>query len=46
VDALTPFADITAAKASGFDVSRSFRFDPFTPKFPNALGDFISFKGR
>lgn len=45
VSALTPFADINAAKAAGFDVSRSFGFDPFTPKLPNALGDFISFKG-
>src|SRR5580692_9360086 len=45
LDALTPFADITAAKAAGFDVSKSFGFDPFTPKLPNPLGDFISFKG-
>jgi hypothetical protein len=45
VAALTPFADITAAKAAGFDVSKSFGFDPFTPKLPNALGDFISFAG-
>jgi|SRR5579863_5910411 len=45
VAALTPFADINAAKSAGFDVSRSFGFDPFTPKLPNALGDFISFKG-
>ncbi len=43
--ALTPFADITAAKAAGFDVSKSFGFDPFTPKLPNPMGDFISFKG-
>jgi len=43
--ALTPFADITAAKAAGFDVTKSFGFDPFTPKLPNPLGDFISFKG-
>jgi hypothetical protein len=43
--ALTPFADITAAKDAGFDVSKSFGFDPFTPKLPNPLGDFISFKG-
>jgi hypothetical protein len=43
--ALTPFADITAAKAAGFDVSKSFGFDPFTPKLPNPLGDFISFTG-
>jgi hypothetical protein len=45
VQALTPFADINAARAAGFDVSKSFAFEPFTPTLPNALGDFISFKG-
>ena len=45
VAALTPFADINAAKAAGFDVSKSFAFSSFTPTLPNALGDFISFKG-
>jgi len=45
VTALTPFIDITAAKTAGFDVSKSFAFDSFQPKVPNALGDFISFKG-
>jgi Ferritin-like domain len=45
VAALTPFVDITAAKIAGFDVSKSFGFDPFTPKLPNPLGDFISFTG-
>ena len=45
VAALAPFADINAAKAAGFDVSKSFGFDPFTPKLPNPLGDFISFRG-
>jgi hypothetical protein len=45
VAALTPFVDIIAAKAAGFDVGKSFGFDPFTPKLPNALGDFISFSG-
>jgi hypothetical protein len=45
VEALTPFVDTTAAKAAGFDVSKSFPFEPFTPKLPNPLGDFISFKG-
>jgi hypothetical protein len=45
IEALTPFVDITAAKAAGFDVSKSFAFEPFTPKLPNPLGDFISFKG-
>lgn len=45
VQALTPFADINAAKAAGFDVSRSFGFEPFTPTLPSPLGAFISFKG-
>jgi hypothetical protein len=45
VAALTPFADFNAAKAAGFDVSKSYGFSPFTPTLPNALGDFISFKG-
>jgi hypothetical protein len=43
--ALTPFVDIATAEKAGFDVSRSFAFDPFQPKIPNKLGDFISFKG-
>jgi len=45
VAALTPFVDITAAKSAGFDVSKSFAFDPFTPTLPSALGAFISFTG-
>lgn len=45
VAALTPFVDIAAANAAGFDVGKSFGFNPFTPKLPNALGDFISFAG-
>ncbi len=45
VAALTPFVDVAAANAAGFDVGKSFGFDPFTPKLPNALGDFISFAG-
>jgi len=45
VDALTPFVDMNAAKAAGFDISKSFGFTPFTPALPNPLGDFISFKG-
>jgi hypothetical protein len=45
VAALTPFADMSAAEAAGFDVSKSFAFVSFTPTLPNALGDFISFKG-
>jgi hypothetical protein len=45
VQALTPFADFNAAKAAGFDVSKSFGFSPFTPALPAKLGEFISFKG-
>jgi hypothetical protein len=45
VQALTPFADVNAAANAGFDTSRSFKFEPFTPVLPNPLGDFISFKG-
>jgi hypothetical protein len=45
VDALTPFADASAAAAAGFDTSRSFKFSPFKPTLPSPLGEFISFKG-
>jgi hypothetical protein len=45
VQALTPFADMTAAKAAGFDTSKSYAFQPFTPTLPFKLGEFISFKG-
>lgn len=43
--ALTPFVDIAAAQKAGFDVSRSFAFDPTSVNIPNKLGDFISFTG-
>jgi hypothetical protein len=45
VDALTPFADATAASSAGFDISRAYTFSPFTPTLPSGLGEFISFKG-
>lgn len=45
VEALTPFADKSAASAAGFDTSRAFNFHPFTPTLPNKLGEFISFSG-
>jgi Ferritin-like domain len=45
VQALTPFADASAASAAGFDTSRPFEFQSFTPTLPNPHGDFISFKG-
>ncbi len=45
VQALTPFVDVNAAEAAGFDTSKSFAFEPFSPTLPLALGDFISLKG-
>ena len=45
VDALTPFADVSAAQAAGFDTSASYAFVPFTPRVPSQLGDFHSFNG-
>jgi hypothetical protein len=45
VDALTPFIDKRAAARAGFDASRPFRFQPFTPQLPGKLGDFHSFVG-
>jgi hypothetical protein len=45
VTALTPFVSQAAAQTAGFDTSKSFTFDPFTPSLPNPLGDFISFAG-
>ena len=45
VQALLPFADVNAAKVAGFDTSKAYSFEPFTPVLPSALGEFISFKG-
>src|SRR5215469_16036523 len=45
VQALLPFVDFKAAIAAGFDVSKSFPFQPFTPTLPSPLGAFISFAG-
>jgi len=45
VAALTPFADINAAAAAGFDTTKPYSFQSFTPVLPNPLGDFISCKG-
>lgn len=39
VTALKPFFDATTAEAKGFDTSRSFPFQPFTPTAPSPLGD-------
>ena len=45
VQALLPFVDVNAAKAAGFDTSKSYPFEPFNPVLPSSLGEFISFKG-
>jgi hypothetical protein len=45
VAALTPFVDVTAAANAGFDTSRPFNFESFTPTLPSQLGAFISFAG-
>jgi hypothetical protein len=45
VAALLPFVDKTAAASHGFDTSRSFEFQPFTPTAPNPLGEFFGFHG-
>ncbi len=45
VAALTPFADPTAAAKAGFDTSKPYQFQPFTPVLPNHLGAFHSFAG-
>jgi hypothetical protein len=45
VAALTPFADKTAAGNAGFDTTKPYKFEPFTPTLPEPLGDFHSFLG-
>jgi hypothetical protein len=45
VDALTPFADKSAAAKAGFNTSKGYRFEPFNPRLPGRLGAFHSFVG-
>jgi hypothetical protein len=45
VDALLPFVDLSSAKAAGFDTTKSYDFEPFTPTLPFSLGEFINFAG-
>ena len=45
VDALTPFADMPAATKAGFDTTKSYTFEPFTPTLPSPLGAFHTFAG-
>jgi hypothetical protein len=45
VEALTPFADKAAAAKAGFDTTKPYKFEPFTPTLPEPLGEFHSFLG-
>jgi hypothetical protein len=45
VAALTPFVDMGAAKTAGFDITKPFVFDPFTPTLPSQLGAFTPIAG-
>jgi hypothetical protein len=45
VKALTPFATAAGAAKAGFDTSKAYRFESFTPKLPEPLGEFHSFLG-
>jgi Ferritin-like domain len=45
VQALTPFAEEKAAAKAGFDTSKPYKFEPFTPTLPQSLGEFHSFLG-
>jgi len=38
VSALTPFVSKDAAAKAGFDTSKSYTFEPFTPELPSQLG--------
>jgi hypothetical protein len=45
VEALLPFAEKKAAEKAGFDTTKPYKFEPFTPTLPNALGEFHSLEG-
>jgi hypothetical protein len=45
VTALLPFASKDAAAKAGFDTSKPYEFNPFTPTLPSPLGEFHSFTG-
>jgi hypothetical protein len=45
VAALLPFVDRTTAASHGFDTTKEFEFQPFTPIAPNPLGQFFGFHG-
>jgi Ferritin-like domain len=45
VEALLPFVEPKAAEKAGFDATKPYKFEPFTPTLPSALGEFHSFAG-
>ena len=45
VEALLPFAEKSVAEKEGFDTSKPYKFEPFTPTLPSPLGEFHSLKG-
>jgi len=45
VEALLPFAEKKAAEKAGFDTTKAYRFQPFSPKLPGTLGAFHSLRG-
>ena len=45
VEALLPFAETKAAEKAGFDATKPYKFQPFTPTLPGTLGAFHSVKG-
>ena len=45
VAALKPFIDPGAAAKAGFNPSKAYEFQPFTPMLPEPLGEFHSFLG-
>jgi hypothetical protein len=45
VEALLPFAEPKAAEKAGFDATKPYKFQPFSPTLPGTLGAFHSLKG-
>jgi hypothetical protein len=45
VEALLPFAEKSAAEKAGFDTTKPYKFEPFTPTLAAPLGEFHSLKG-
>ena len=43
--ALTRFASASEAAKAGYDTSKPYKFESFTPMLPQPLGEFHSFGG-